>query len=56
MFREDFVWGVADSAYQVEGRDTLDGCGKIVWDTFCEEGHVYDGQHAGMACDRIHKY
>ena len=56
MFREDFVWGVADSAYQVEGRDPQDGCGKIVWDTFCEEGRVFDGQHAGMACDRLHKY
>ena len=25
MFRKDFVWGVASSAYQVEGRDKNDG-------------------------------
>ena len=25
MFREDFVWGVASSAYQVEGKDPEDG-------------------------------
>ena len=56
MFREDFVWGVADSAYQVEGRDENDGCGKTVWDTFAEEGRVYDGQLCGDACDHLHRY
>lgn len=25
MFRDDFVWGVASSAYQIEGRDPQDG-------------------------------
>ena len=34
MFSKDFAWGVADSAYQIEGRDPRDGCGRIVWDTF----------------------
>ena len=38
MFRNDFVWGVASSAYQIEGRDKEDGCGKCIWDTFIEEG------------------
>lgn len=56
MFREDFVWGVADSAYQIEGRDENDGCGRIVWDTFAEEGRIYEGQKAGAACDHIHRY
>ena len=46
MFREDFVWGVAGSAYQVEGRDKEDGCGTSIWDTFTEEGHILDGQTA----------
>lgn len=32
MFREDFVWGVASSAYQVEGTDAADGRGACVWD------------------------
>lgn len=30
MFRDDFVWGVASSAYQVEGTDPEDGRGKCV--------------------------
>ena len=42
MFRDDFVWGVASSAYQVEGRDPEDGCGKNIWDTFAEEGRILD--------------
>lgn len=56
MFREDFVWGVASSAYQIEGRDPKDGAGKCIWDTFCDEGRVFDGQDAYMACDHIHRY
>ena len=29
MFKKDFVWGVASSAYQIEGRDAQDGGGKF---------------------------
>lgn len=56
MFRDDFVWGVASSAYQVEGRDAQDGAGKTVWDTFAEEGHILDGQDASVACEHMHRY
>lgn len=56
MFREDFAWGVASSAYQIEGRDKEDGCGKCVWDTFTEEGRIYDNQNAYVSCDSIHRY
>lgn len=56
MFRKDFVWGVASSAYQIEGRTEGDGCGVTVWDTFCREGRVYEGQDAMVACDHIHRY
>ena len=38
MFREDFVWGVASSAYQVEGTDAADGRGACVWDMFAADG------------------
>ena len=56
MFGENFVWGVASSAYQIEGRAEGDGCGTTVWDTFCEEGRVFSGHNAQVACDHIHKY
>ncbi len=56
MFRDDFVWGVASSAYQVEGTDPQDGRGKTVWDTFTEEGRVFEGQDAYTTCDQMHLY
>ena len=56
MFREDFVWGVASSAYQVEGKDTADGAGKSVWDTFTEEGGIEDHTDAYVSCDHMHRY
>ena len=34
MFRDDFAWGVASSAYQIEGTDENDGRGKCIWDAF----------------------
>lgn len=56
MFRNDFVWGVASSAYQIEGRDADDGAGECIWDVFAREGKVYGGQNADIACDHIHRY
>mgnify|MGYP003102799745 CR=1 FL=1 len=45
MFREDFVWGVASSAYQVEGTDAADGRGACVWDMFAADGRVFEHQN-----------
>lgn len=56
MFRDDFVWGVASSAYQIEGREEGDGCGKGIWDTFTEEGRILDGHTSYTACDHMHRY
>lgn len=56
MFRDDFVWGVASSAYQVEGTDSGDGRGKCVWDTFTEAGRIYEHQNAYTSCDHMHRY
>lgn len=56
MFRDDFVWGVASSAYQIEGKDPQDGAGKMIWDTFAEEGHIADGKNAAVTCDHMHRY
>lgn len=56
MFPKDFVWGVASSAYQIEGRDKEDGAGVCIWDTFAKEGRVFEGQDAMVSCDHIHRY
>ena len=54
MFRDDFVWGVASSSYQVEGTDANDGRGKNVWDAFTEAGRIYENQNAYTTCDHMH--
>ena len=56
MFRDDFVWGVASSAYQIEGRDANDGAGAMIWDKFIAEGGTKDGYGAEVACDHMHRY
>lgn len=56
MFGKDFIWGVASSAYQIEGRDERDGCGQCVWDTFVADGKIQDGTDARVSCDHIHRY
>ncbi len=56
MFREDFVWGVAASAYQIEGREEGDGSGVGIWDTFAAAGKIADGYTAEVSCDHMHRY
>ncbi len=56
MFRDDFVWGVAASAYQVEGKLPNDKIGKNIWDTFAEEGRILDGYNADVSCAHLAHY
>lgn len=46
-FPENFKWGAATAAYQVEGAAFEDGRGLSVWDVFCREpGKTFEG-HTG---------
>jgi len=56
MFRDDFVWGVASSAYQMEGRSADDGAGDCMWDMICDEGKIPQNANAYTAIDEMHKY
>lgn len=51
-FPADFVWGVATSAYQIEGAARADGRGDSIWDEFCRRpGAIRDGSNGDNACD-----
>ena len=56
-FPQDFVWGAATAAYQVEGGAYEDGKGLSVWDTFCRKDGAIEERHNGdIACDHYHRY
>ncbi len=56
-FREDFVWGAATSAYQIEGAVKEDGKGEHIWDVYTKEpGKIFEGHTGEVACDHYHRY
>jgi len=56
-FPNDFLWGVATAAYQIEGAAREDGRGPSVWDTFCRRpGAIALGQTGDIAVDHYHRY
>jgi beta-glucosidase len=56
-FPSDFVWGVATSAFQIEGAAADDGKGPSVWDSFCRKpGVIADSSDGQMACDHYHRW
>jgi beta-glucosidase len=51
-----FRWGVATSAYQIEGAVHEDGRGQSIWDTYCRVPGAIDGGDIGdVACDHYHR-
>lgn len=55
-FPPDFVWGVATSAFQIEGAAIEDGKGLSIWDEFCRvPGAIADSSDGDIACDHYHR-
>ena len=57
QFPDDFVWGAASAAYQIEGYDLEDGGGASIWRTFTHTpGKIAYGDTGDIACDSYHRY
>jgi len=57
IFPDNFIWGVASSAYQIEGSPDEDGKGPSIWDKFSHKaGVIFSGDNGDFACDSYHRY
>jgi len=56
-FSENFLWGAASSAYQVEGAWNVDGKGVSNWDEFVRiPGKTFKGTTGDVAVDHYNRY
>ncbi|WP_020389548.1 GH1 family beta-glucosidase [Kribbella catacumbae] len=55
--RQDFVWGTATSAYQIEGAVDADARLPSIWDSFCRvPGAIDNGDTGDVACDSYRRW
>ena len=56
-FPDDFLWGTATSAYQIEGSPTADGAGRSIWHRFSHTpGNTWLDQTGDVASDHYRRY
>lgn len=56
-FPQEFLFGAATAAYQIEGAAHEDGRKDSVWDAFSRvPGAVLDAHNGDVACDHYHRY
>ena len=56
-FKDDFVWGAAAAAYQIEGAASVGGRKPSVWDDYCDRPDAVKQGHSGaVACDHYHRF
>jgi beta-glucosidase len=56
-FPDDFLFGAATAAFQIEGAAREDGRRDSIWDAFCRvPGAVLGGDHGDVACDHYNRY
>ncbi len=54
---DDFIWGAATAAYQIEGAWNADGKGPSIWDTFTSvPENINNGDNGRIACDHYSRY
>uniref|UniRef100_A0A6P7G4Q6 Myrosinase 1-like isoform X1 n=1 Tax=Diabrotica virgifera virgifera TaxID=50390 RepID=A0A6P7G4Q6_DIAVI len=57
-FPKDFLFGIASSAYQIEGGYNADGKGESIYDYYTKTKHArfYNNSNGNIACDSYHKW
>ena len=56
-FPDGFLWGVATSAYQIEGAVDEGGREPSIWDTYSHTpGKIDNGDTGDVACDHYHRW
>ena len=56
-FPASFQWGVATSAYQIEGAVDVDGRAPSIWDTFSHQpGKTVNGDNGDRACEHYRRW
>jgi beta-glucosidase len=57
LFGDDFTWGVASAAFQIEGACDQEGKGQSIWDVFAaKKGNILNGDKPNTTCDFYHRY
>ncbi|MFT7213397.1 MAG: beta-glucosidase, partial [Granulosicoccus sp.] len=54
-FPDNFVFGAATAAYQIEGH-LHGGAGESIWDHFAKASGTFEKQDGALACDHYHHY
>ena len=56
-FKDDFLWGSASAAYQVEGAWDKDGKGESIWDVYTRiPGTTFKNTNGNVAVDHYNRY
>jgi beta-glucosidase len=57
QFPDDFLWGAATSAFQIEGSPLADGAGPSIWYRFAHTpGRMERGETGDVACDHYRRF
>ena len=56
-FPDDFLWGAATAAYQIEGSPLADGAGASIWQRFSHDPRLMatKGDTGDVACDHYNR-
>ena len=55
--KDNFMWGVATSSFQIEGSNDVDGKIRSIWDEFCDTpDKIKNADNAQVACDHYNQF